>query len=286
MRLKAMPKQSPKKQTRLIVFTDLDATLLDEQNYDWEPARPALESLEKKGAALVLASSKTFPELLYFAKTLNTNSPFISENGAVIAIPEIHKLSSHISDECVRDGYKLIINGVSRESIVDSIRTLRNNFGFRFKGFADWSPSEVQKLTGLSAKSSENALIRLATEPIVWLDTSAQLAIFEREIARWGIKALRGGRFIHLMGQTDKANAMQQLLGYYEASFPEIDFTTIALGDSHNDANMIALADIGIVIPNPINTGTIAPHGQNIIHARHPGPIGWNAVMTDLLQSF
>ena len=47
----------------LLVFTDLDGTLLSHSSYRWDAATPALNTLRKIGAAVVLASSKTAPEI-------------------------------------------------------------------------------------------------------------------------------------------------------------------------------------------------------------------------------
>ena len=45
--LQAMINRSFKPETRLIVFTDLDATLLHHHSYDWTPAISALEIVSK-----------------------------------------------------------------------------------------------------------------------------------------------------------------------------------------------------------------------------------------------
>ncbi|MFQ5696467.1 MAG: mannosyl-3-phosphoglycerate phosphatase, partial [Terriglobia bacterium] len=49
---------------RLIVFTDLDATLLDHQTYSWAAAEPALRRLRLLGIPLVFCTSKTRAEVL------------------------------------------------------------------------------------------------------------------------------------------------------------------------------------------------------------------------------
>ena len=100
-----------------------------------------------------------------------------------------------------------------------------------------------------------------------------------------GIQAIRGGRFIHLMGQTDKAHGMLQLVHYYQTLHPEISWTTIALGDSPNDIDMISQADIGVVIPNPHRSEPLQLDAPNIIRAPHPGPLGWNTVISNLVHS-
>ena len=280
-----MINRSFKQETRIIVFTDLDATLLDQHSYDWTPAISALEIVESKGAELVLASSKTFSELGYFAERLCAQAPFIGENGGVMAIPNCHPLSSHTPEDPNHDGYSILTNGLSRERLLQAIATLRSEFSFRLQGFADWSAHELGKLTGLSVTQAQKALRRQASEPILWQDTPKQLVLFEREVERRGMKVIRGGQFLHVMGQTDKADAMKQLLEYYEASFPQAKFTSIALGDSENDVGMITNADIGVVIPNPKRTEPLVLEGRNIIYAPQAGPSGWNDVVSELFES-
>ena len=76
---------------RLLVFTDLDATLLDD-SYSWAPAAEAIERLKRGKHCLVLSSSKTLAEMHALALELDLNAPLIAENGATIAIPEGSRL--------------------------------------------------------------------------------------------------------------------------------------------------------------------------------------------------
>lgn len=47
----------------LIIFSDLDGTLLDHDDYRWQAAGPALDRLKAAQIPLVLNSSKTMPEI-------------------------------------------------------------------------------------------------------------------------------------------------------------------------------------------------------------------------------
>jgi len=47
----------------LVVFTDLDGTLLDEETYSWEAAEPALAMLRERGIPWVMVTSKTRAEV-------------------------------------------------------------------------------------------------------------------------------------------------------------------------------------------------------------------------------
>ena len=54
----------PSLQNPLLIFTDLDGTLLDIHTYDWQPAAAWLERLQDKQVPVILCSSKTAAEML------------------------------------------------------------------------------------------------------------------------------------------------------------------------------------------------------------------------------
>ena len=74
----------------LVVFTDLDGSLLDEQTYSWAPAQEALEGLRARGIPVVPCSSKTREEIDALVAALRLDGPFIGENGGGIGIPAGH----------------------------------------------------------------------------------------------------------------------------------------------------------------------------------------------------
>ena len=76
-------------QQPLLVFSDLDGTLLDSHSYDWQPAAPWLSRLREANVPVILCSSKTSAEMLYLQKMLGLQGlPLIAENGAVIQLAE------------------------------------------------------------------------------------------------------------------------------------------------------------------------------------------------------
>ena len=68
----------------LVVFSDLDGTLLDHYTYSFEDARPALGRLRAAGVPLVLCTSKTRAEIAPLRDALRNTHPFISENGGAV----------------------------------------------------------------------------------------------------------------------------------------------------------------------------------------------------------
>jgi len=56
---------------QLLVFTDLDGTLLTHEGYSWQPAAPALERLRQLDIPLILNSSKTAAEIAALREELD-----------------------------------------------------------------------------------------------------------------------------------------------------------------------------------------------------------------------
>lgn len=266
-----------------LVVTDLDGTLLDAQTYSWVPAAQSLEQLRQRGCPLILNSSKTLAELLQLARELNTNSPLIAENGSVIAIPEAFTIRGSEPSEEIQHGYRITRLGLDRQLIIEFAHQLRRDNDFKFEGFSDWTATEIANHTGLELSAAQNAAERCATEPILWHDQTDRWDEFARLLAKKAIRAIRGGRFIHLMGEVDKATSLKHVRELYQQAFPQIAWDVVALGDAPNDLDMLSAADIAVVIPNQ-HSHTLKPTAARTIFADAFGPHGWNQVMLNLIR--
>lgn len=261
---------------RLIFFSDLDGTLLDHHTYDWRPASPALRQLAELALPLVLNSSKTGPEIRALREELDNRHPYIVENGAGVVIPA---------------GYfdagpeEVITTGASRASILDVLGQLRAE-GYRFTGFADLTSSELAALTGLDVASAAKANERIGTEPLLWEDHPEALDTFRKALSEKGLITQQGGRFLHVMGRFDKADGMALLLKRYQAQTPDQPCLSIALGDSLNDQEMLAGADLAVIISG-LNAGRIdLPEDHSVIRSTEPGPVGWNHSVQEVLSRY
>ena len=246
---------------KLIVITDLDGTLLDHYTYEYTAARPAMVLLEKLDIPLILNSSKTAAELLSIRETLNNHYPFIIENGGGIYLPK-------------NNNYEVITLGTPLEDFLPVVSRLKNDLQLKFRGFSDMTDEEVSEYTGLSPQESHNARKRDFTEPLLWQDNGTSLHKFSSELAKHGLQATRGGRFIHISGITDKGKSVAWLRDYYTRLFNNGIFV-IALGDSPNDIEMLNNADFPIVIRSPVHE-PLQIENDNLIISKHFGPEGWN----------
>ncbi len=268
---------------RLLVFTDLDATLLDE-TYSWAPAATAIERLKRGQHSLVLSSSKTLAEMRALAFELKLDAPLVAENGATIAIPTKSPLLEPSDDTSEDDGFVISTQGASRDEILTLAHGLRETEGYMFSGFADWDANAVRQRTGLSLESAGLALDRHGTEPIVWEDSAERWETFAGLLAAKGLRALRGGRFIHLMGDTDKARGLKEVVRRVKGQPAWDAMHVVALGDSPNDLKMLSAAEFAVVIPNTHHNETLKPTAPNVIYAEALGPVGWNSSMHTLMN--
>ena len=273
---------------KLLIITDLDASFIDE-NYQYTEALDAINKLKELDFPLVFNSSKTLVECEALANQLELDTPRIAENGGIIAVPQTSDISSVCTpteeqswkDEGV---YKTLITGLSRDFILRQAHKARKEFGFDFKGFDDWTPQELSEITGLTNEDAVLAKQRHVSEPILWNDTHANWNQFTSLMeAKW-IRTLRGGKFIHLMGPSDKADGLKVTKKIYEEKYPEIEWITVAIGDSDNDHSMLLNADKGILIPHE-NGPQLEINSSNITLAKSPSSKGWNDAVLELINS-
>ena len=267
--------------TQWLVVTDLDASLLD-STYSWDAAMPSLQRLQELGIPLILNSSKTLSEMSELANALGTMAPVVSENGGLISVHQDSGLMDPQATSLRSGNYLAEVNGLSREFITGIAHTLREEERYQFHGFSDWSPEQVSERTGLSHAMARRSLSRHATEPIVWDDSPERYDAFVASLAQAGIRVLRGGRFLHLMGEADKADGLVRARSLYEKTQPEIDYKTIAIGDSANDLAMLEAADIALVIPHA-DGPRIHPKAPQVLYAPTPSTKGWNDTILTLL---
>ncbi|OAN84939.1 HAD-IIB family hydrolase [Sulfitobacter geojensis] len=245
----------------LLVFTDLDGTLLSHGDYRWGEALPALERLAHIGAGVVLASSKTALEISDLRQEMGLQHwPAIVENGAGLLAPH----AQAVADSFTYAQLRAVLGNIPA------------NLRRGFCGFGDMDTAQVVRLTGLSASAAALAKQRGYSEPGTWSGTSHEKAQFLEELTKQGVVAREGGRFLTLSFGGTKADQMAQIIDELRPRH------TIALGDAPNDAEMLESADFGVIVANPHGADLPLLEGEKagrIMRTQLAGPQGWNAAI-------
>lgn len=268
---------------KILVYTDLDGTLLNQDDYSYQEALPAIGLLKKFDVPLILVSSKTCDEILVLQKELGNVYPFVCENGALIAIPPrtLQGAGMPLLPCDIVDGHRCYRCGESRETILKVLRALRSEY--RFFGFSDIGTEDIAHYTGLDPTLAELANKRVASEPIVWRDAEENLMKFSRELSNHNLKVIKGGRFYHVMGQCGKGGAVCLLSELYQRDYGGSVYS-IALGDSPNDLDMLKNVNLPIVIPRVDGTCLEDPGLNNPVFAPFPGARGWNNAVSGIME--
>jgi mannosyl-3-phosphoglycerate phosphatase family protein len=266
---------------KIVIFTDLDGTLLDAESYSFDAASPALALIDSLNIPLVCASSKTRAEIEALRRQLGNHHPFISENGGGVFIPPGY--FSGATDEtnartATIGGYEALLLGLPYAEIRARFSELRSSEHAAVRGFGDMSAAEVSALTGLEEAEAALAQERDFEEPFVFDGAPDEhfLRAIEASNLNW-----TQGRIFHILGDHDKGRAVRLLLDRYRAAYGAV--SSIGLGDAYNDLPLLAAVNHAVLVRHP--DGGYAPRIDlpGLIKTELPGPAGWNSAVLELL---
>ncbi len=262
----------------LVIFSDLDGSLLDHKSYSYDAARPALALIKEMRIPLVLVTSKTRAEVEVWQEKLDNHHPFIVENGGALYLPSDY-FPLTFQAPTYRSGYAVIEFGTPYEDLVETLCLASSESRCRVVGFHEMSVEEVSLRCEISLEQAFLAKQREYDEPFEILDPWAErlLDCVESRKKRW----TRGGRFYHILGANDKAHCVRLLMHFFQRVYGEV--TTVGLGDSLNDARFLKVVDFPIVLRSA-DSAQVRARVPRARLADCPGPDGWNRAVLDILQ--
>lgn len=267
---------------KLLVFTDLDGTLIDHHDYSWKRAIPALEALESHAFPLVINSSKTAAEIIKLKQLINNDHPFVSENGSVVNIPVGY--FSRFDNVKNNTSFETHIFGKAYGDIIETLDAIRAKYNTKFNGFYDMSVDELASMCNLSEQQAYDAKQREASEPFIWMDTDDAFIQFKSLLKEENLIVIKGGRFHHVMADVDKGKPLLWLKQKYQTFKPEIEWITVGLGDSFNDVQMLENVDCPVLIPNLEISQPDVSYLENLTNPNSSGPKGWGEAILMVLD--
>jgi len=268
---------------KILVFSDLDGSLLDHDTYGMDEARKTAQDLRKSGAALILTSSKTGAEIEGYVTNLGLADPFIAEGGGVLFCPA--GLFPDAPDGSREEGgYSVQTLGPPVEALREAFLEMRRALALPLRAYFEMDDAELQRLTSLPAGRIPRMRDRRASVPFIRTGGTAaeDLAPVREWAGSKGLRYARGGRFHHLTGSFDKGTAAARLADMYRRKTGGV--LTIGIGDGPNDLPLLRWADRAVAIPakEGLRPELAAVPGVRV--APVPGPAGWKAGVEDLFR--
>lgn len=256
---------------KVVVFTDLDGTLLDPYTYSYHEVVPVITELKSREIPVVFCSAKTRAEQDVYRRELDINDPFIVENGGGIFIPKDY-FSFPIEHTRETECYYVIELGISYELVREKLKRVGKQLGLEIRGFGDLTAQEVSEDSGLSLELATRAKQREYDETftIIGEDEDKEKAL--QEMKEEGLNVTHGGRYLDAMGGNDKGKAVDILTHLFRKEYGTLK--AIGVGDSQNDLPMLAAVDVAVLVQKPGDYWEEI-YLADVYRAEGVGPRGW-----------
>lgn len=263
----------------ILIFTDLDGSLLDHADYSYEGARPALDRIAREGWPLVFVTSKTRSEVVRLQRRMGIEGPFVVENGAAAFFPS-SLAGLDIKGARMEGSFRALVFGRPYAEVRRFVEDVRGEYGLR--GFGDMEAREIAEWTDLPLEDAVRARRREFTEPFLMADPE-RLPELKSDAAARGFTITTGGRLYHLMGaDQSKGRAVRKVQEILAGPGPK-PVVSLGLGDSPNDAEMLEVVDHPIVIPRP-DGSVMDVRRDDAVVAPEPGSRGWSSALLDVVS--
>ena len=150
--------------SKIVIFTDLDGTLLHNETFKFENIRQYIKNLLFKNISIIPNSSKTKAEIINFCHELEEELPFIVENGA--AIYKMNLVNSDFPEKIILSRDKDEILNVFFKKIPKELIS-KCEFVLKLK------KDEQLKIFGLSEKQLSYASDREFSVPLIFKGNKA-----------------------------------------------------------------------------------------------------------------
>ncbi|MBI3663489.1 MAG: HAD-IIB family hydrolase [Acidobacteria bacterium] len=270
----------------IILFTDLDGTLLDHRTFSWGAAEDALYEIARRRVPLVFCTSKTRAEVEWLRRKIGNAHPFITENGGGIFIPHGY-FPQRIEGAVTVKTYHCIALARPYDEITEALEDIAAEAGVEAVGFHQMSAKEIAENSGLDPQQVQLARQRDYDEPFFLAGaTPKKEEKFIRLARERKFEVVRGSRFWHIHSGSDKGRAVRELMKHFRAAW-RMKLRAIALGDSANDLPMLAAADAAVLLPRHDGSldEAVTSELPRVTRGSAPGPEGWNDAVLKLLSA-
>ena len=256
-----------KKKFTVVIFTDLDGSLLHRDTFQFDTIKDYIKSLVSKGVIIIPNSSKTEKEIEKFNEELGINLPYISENGS--SIHGLNLITSNFPDKLVLSRYKEELLKIYENKVPEKLKE-------KCFQISKMSKKEKENILGQKDEKLKDALNRKYTLPFLFKGDKNEKNRLLKILNSNSLTLQEGGRVYNLCDNINKVKSMNRVIKILKKTEDKIK--TIAVGDNFNDLEMLRNCDIPCLVFNDqfkldqINI-------NNLIFSNKPSPEGWADVI-------
>lgn len=301
------------KRLAVLAFTDLDGTVNNQEVPESErlatinPAKEAIQQLQNNGIPVGIVTARSFGETLVYKNALGADGFTITEDGAVIILPQykdqdIGSLSRKDRLVSHRQQSALILSKVGLSKIKEFINYIDKKL--KKIGYTDdlattctSTPEVLKRLVKYeTVDDAKRAIDRLASA-FIRDTTESQYKVIKENSAAWNIRV--GGRRHHLqiVGEdADKGGALKFINDNINLFFPPSmelrGIFPIVFGNDHNDLRLFEeahkLGGTGILVQNSAGNYNVSDDDipDYVIRAEGAGGYGMKKSIEKLLKSY
>ena len=261
-----------RKKSSVIIFTDLDGTLLHRDTFKFDPVKNYLKKLVNNGIIVIPNSSKTEKEIEKFIEELGIELPYILENGS--AIHGLNIINQNFPNKIIlsREKEELlkIFNIKVPEKLINKCVQI-----------SKLSRNKQEKIFGQKDNKLQEVLKRKYTVPFIFEGNNSEKNKLIKILNSNSLTLQEGGRVLNLCDNINKVKSMNKVIKILKKT--EDQLKTIAVGDNYNDLDMLKNCDIPCLVFNDqfkldkINI-------DNLIFSNKPSPDGWADVIKIALE--
>ena len=171
------------KNYKILIFTDLDGSLLHRDTFKFDEIKDYLKQLISKGIFIIPNTSKTEKEILEFNNELGSSLPYISENGS--AINGLDLLNSNLPKELILSREKDSLIKIFEKSVPVNLRN-------KCKWLLEMDKKNQSLIFGLESEKLKMALDRKYTIPFLFEGSKSEKNELSRIVKNIGLALQEG----------------------------------------------------------------------------------------------
>ena len=266
----------------IVIFTDLDGTLLDSTTSSAQAVADALHVLSRAHVPLVFCSSKTRAEIQLIQQELHVHHPFIAENGGALYVPEGYFEFDIPYGRSPIAGYTVIQFGRSYGDVVEGLDRASRRSGVPVLGFNEMSVEDVARECGLPLLSARLAKLREYSEPFRIVSSAPRMRLrLQQALNADGVGCSTGSLFDVAGFHKDQGLPVRMLTTLYRRAFGHSQ--TVGLGDAIDDLPLLRRVDLPVVVDGSPSSAELLASVPRAVPTRTSGPAGWAEHVTEIV---